>query len=152
DGQRCPILVYPTPLHDDAGRLVGAIDMLVDISERRNAELRQRILVREMNHRVKNNMQMVYALLDMAMRDSRNDEARGVLSDTNRRVGAMAAAQRALYEAGDGTVEAKNVLLPLCEDARQSFGRDGSGPRVDIELTCARGRLSNDTAMPLALI
>jgi PAS domain S-box-containing protein len=38
DGTRVPILPYPTPLHDASGRLVGAVNMLVDISDRKNAE------------------------------------------------------------------------------------------------------------------
>ncbi|MGK6320484.1 PAS domain S-box protein [Sphingomonas sp. DT-204] len=38
DGSRFPFIPYPTPLFDDAGELVGAVNILVDISERRNAE------------------------------------------------------------------------------------------------------------------
>jgi PAS domain S-box-containing protein len=38
DGVRVPILPYPTPLHDEAGKLVGAVNMLVDISDRKKAE------------------------------------------------------------------------------------------------------------------
>ena len=38
DGTRVPFIPYPTPLHDEAGRLMGAVNMLVDISERKRAE------------------------------------------------------------------------------------------------------------------
>jgi PAS domain S-box-containing protein len=38
DGVRIPILPYPTPLHDESGKLVGAVNMLVDISDRKKAE------------------------------------------------------------------------------------------------------------------
>lgn len=38
DGTRVPFIPYPTPLHDSDGRLVGAINMLVDISEQKRAE------------------------------------------------------------------------------------------------------------------
>src|SRR3984893_2732294 len=38
DGLRVPILPYPTPLHDESGKLVGAVNMLVDISDRKKAE------------------------------------------------------------------------------------------------------------------
>ena len=38
DGTRVPFIPYPTPLHDSEGRLIGAINMLVDISERKKAE------------------------------------------------------------------------------------------------------------------
>jgi PAS domain S-box-containing protein len=38
DGTRVPFLAYPTPLRDASGRLVGAVNMLIDISERKHAE------------------------------------------------------------------------------------------------------------------
>ncbi|TGU15451.1 PAS domain S-box protein, partial [bacterium M00.F.Ca.ET.156.01.1.1] len=38
DGTRVPFIPYPTPLHDSEGRLTGAINMLVDISDRKKAE------------------------------------------------------------------------------------------------------------------
>ena len=38
DGTRVPFIPYPTPLHDSEGKLIGAINMLVDISERKKAE------------------------------------------------------------------------------------------------------------------
>src|SRR5437763_7395657 len=38
DGTRIPFAPYPTPLRDAAGRLIGAVNMLVDISERKEAE------------------------------------------------------------------------------------------------------------------
>jgi PAS domain S-box-containing protein len=38
DGTRIPFIPYPTPLHDSAGRLIGAVNMLVDISARRASE------------------------------------------------------------------------------------------------------------------
>jgi PAS domain S-box-containing protein len=43
DGTRVPFLAYPSPLHDESGTLVGAVNMLVDITERKRneAELRR---------------------------------------------------------------------------------------------------------------
>jgi PAS domain S-box-containing protein len=38
DGTRAAFIPYPTPLHDASGRLVGAVNMLIDISDRRDAE------------------------------------------------------------------------------------------------------------------
>ena len=38
DGTRVPFMPYPTPLHDASGRIVGAVNMLVDITDRQRAE------------------------------------------------------------------------------------------------------------------
>jgi PAS domain S-box-containing protein len=62
DGTRVPFIPYPTPLHDTDGKLIGAINMLVDITERKQAESRQRTLIDELNHRVKNTLATVQSL------------------------------------------------------------------------------------------
>jgi two-component sensor histidine kinase len=148
DGLRVPVLPYPTPLLDDAGRLVGAINMLVDIRDRRHAEAQQTVLLDELNHRVKNNMQMLHALLTMSQRSARSPEARAVLAEAGRRVAAMAAAQKVLYDAESASsFRAAEFLEAVCGAARQAFGKD-----VRIAIEPGSDQLANDVAIPLALI
>jgi len=68
DGRRVPFIPYPTPLRDAAGNLVGAINMLVDITERKRAENAQKILIDELNHRVKNTLATVQSLAGQTAR------------------------------------------------------------------------------------
>jgi PAS domain S-box-containing protein len=68
DGTRVPFTPYPTPLRDTAGNLVGAINMLVDISERKRAENAQKVLIDELNHRVKNTLATVQSLASQTAR------------------------------------------------------------------------------------
>ncbi len=148
DGTLFPFLPFPTPIHNAEGELVGAVNMLVDISERKNAEAQQRILLDELNHRVKNNMQMLHALLQTAQRDTTSAEARLVLADASQRVAAMSAAQQVLYSsANPSSFSAQDFLHSVCKSAQQAFGKD---IEVRIEPSC--GYLSNDVSMPLALI
>src|SRR6202022_2468947 len=122
DGSRICFMPYPTPLRDDTGKLIGAVNMLVDITTRKQAEANQKVLLDELNHRVKNNMQMLNALLRAAQRETRSAEARVVLSDASNRVGAMAAAQQVLYDAGNATTySAKDFLEGVCASAKQAF-------------------------------
>jgi PAS domain S-box-containing protein len=148
DGTRVPFIPYPTPLRDAQGRVVGGINMLVDISERKQAETHQRLLVRELNHRVKNNMQVLHVLLNSALRGTRSPEARAVLEDASRRVGAMAAAHQVLYATPGGiTFPAEEFLESVCRTAHQTFAGKAS-----IRVEAAQGVLWNDAAAPLALI
>ncbi|WP_428413544.1 PAS domain S-box protein [Pararhizobium sp.] len=101
DGTMVPFLPFPTPMLDEDGDLVGAVNMLVDISDRKAAETNQKIFLDELNHRVKNNMAMLYGLIHSAARESKSPEARRVLGDAAQRVGAMAAAQQTLYTEND---------------------------------------------------
>ena len=48
DGSLIPLIPYPTPLRDAAGALVGAVNMLVDIRDRKTAELERQRLVAEL--------------------------------------------------------------------------------------------------------
>lgn len=72
DGTRIPIMPYPTLLRDDEGRVVGAINMLVDLTERKEAARLQKIMLDELNHRVKNALATVQGLAAHSMRDSDN--------------------------------------------------------------------------------
>lgn len=70
DGSRVPVLFYPTPLYDGAGELVGAVNMLVDITERKRAEDQQALMVRELHHRVRNTLATVQAVMRTTARAS----------------------------------------------------------------------------------
>lgn len=63
DGSRIPFAPYPTPLRDCDGNIVGAINMLVDISAHKEAEERHKALIAELNHRVKNTLASVQSLI-----------------------------------------------------------------------------------------
>src|SRR6266446_1339145 len=148
DGTRVPFIPYPTPLRDGAGNIIGAINLLVDVSERKQAETQQRILLNELNHRVKNNMQMLQILLEAGTRRAKSSEAREVLEEASSRVMAMAAAQRVLYTTHDATrFNARDFLNAVCETAKQTFPHELA---LDCEADAVQ--LPNDVAMPLALI
>ena len=148
DGSRVPFIPFPTPLRDASGKVVGGVNMLVDISERKQSETHQRLLLRELNHRVKNNMQILHVLLNSSLRASTNPEARSVLEDASRRVGAMAAAQQVLYGTPSGTsFRSDEFLQSVCRMVQQTFARN-----VGLNIERAEGTLNNDVAAPLALI
>ena len=70
DGSRGAFLAYPTLLRDACGATMGAVNMLVDISDRKQAEDRQKVLVDELNHRVKNTLASVQSLAAHTLRGS----------------------------------------------------------------------------------
>jgi PAS domain S-box-containing protein len=67
DGVRVPFLAYPTPLRDTSGVITGAVNMLVDITERKRAEQHREILVGELNHRVKNTLAVVQSIASQTL-------------------------------------------------------------------------------------
>jgi two-component sensor histidine kinase len=110
------------------------------------AELREQLLD-ELNHRLKNNLQMLYGFLQIARHKTDNAEAREVLSDTSRRIGAMGAAQQVFYSVRDSTdVSGQSFIEAVCANAKAFFSNDVS---IDCEATA--GSLPKETAVPLAL-
>jgi two-component sensor histidine kinase len=110
-------------------------------------ELRDQLLD-ELNHRLKNNLQMLHGLLQTAARKTDNSEAREVLSDTSRRIGAMGIAQQIFYSVGSSTdVSAQGFLEAVCANASAFFGKE-----VSINYQATTGSLPKETAVPLALV
>jgi PAS domain S-box-containing protein len=74
DGTRVPFIPYPTPIHDETGKLIGAVNMLVDITDRKRAEEQQALMLRELHHRLKNTLATVKAIMGSTARAVDNIE------------------------------------------------------------------------------
>jgi two-component sensor histidine kinase len=110
-------------------------------------ELRDQLLD-ELNHRLKNHLQMLFSLLQLASRKTGSAEAQAVLSDTSRRIGAMGTAQQIFYSVRDSTdVSGQGLLEAVCANAGAFFGKD-----VSINHGAIVGSLPKETAVPLALV
>jgi PAS domain S-box-containing protein len=62
DGTRVPFLASPTPLHDASGAVIGAVNMLVDVTQRKLAEQHQKVLLAELQHRVRNTLAVIRSI------------------------------------------------------------------------------------------
>jgi len=76
DGTRVPFLPHPTPIFDSNGKLVGAVNMMIDLTEQKRASAQQRGLIDELNHRVKNTLATIQSLAAQTMRGSKVPDAR----------------------------------------------------------------------------
>lgn len=131
DGTRVPILAFPTPLFDADGELVGAINMLVDITDRKREEERRALLVNELNHRVKNTLATVQSIVVQTFRSDAGPEAPQRFQG---RLLALSKAHDILtrenWAGADIEEIARAVLAPLCEDVGTRFSL--SGPPVQL--------------------
>ncbi|MFW6598533.1 sensor histidine kinase [Propionibacteriaceae bacterium Y2011] len=98
---------------DRSGVRVGAVVVCRDVTDLRNRErelLSKNATIREMHHRVKNNLQTVAALLRMQSRRMTSSEAAGALDAAMARVSSIAAVHEVLSQAFDEQVEFDAVI------------------------------------------
>jgi PAS domain S-box-containing protein len=127
DGTRVPFMPFPTPLRDEAGNLVGAVNMLVDISERKDADSRQKALLDELNHRVKNTLATVQSLAAQTVRGTK--VPRAVRDNFEARLVALSRAHDQLTR---GRWESAN-LKEIAEEIFAPYRSSGGGLMIDGE-------------------
>ncbi|HEU4329619.1 MAG TPA: histidine kinase N-terminal domain-containing protein [Lapillicoccus sp.] len=137
----------------EAGQRFGALLLLRDVSELRRREqelLTKDATIREIHHRVKNNLQSVAALLRLQARRTDDEQARAALSEAERRVGTIALVHETLSKGFDETVDFDEV-------ADQGFRAVAEVAAYDKRIERVRtgdsfGRLRAEDATSLAMI
>ena len=120
------------------------------LTEQRKAASERDVLLREIYHRVKNNLQIVQSLLRLGSRDLRPDQ-REPFESAIRRIGAMARVHTLLYNSPDlASIDFKDYLEGLLKEAAEAFGAEERGIQTILQAESMRVPL--DTAVPLAFV
>lgn len=142
DGSLFPVSLTVSPILDDAGRIVGASKIARDISEAKKNEQRIRLLLREVHHRVKNNLQTIASLVQLQdLPDEAKKELRG-------RIMTIAAVHEHLHRPdSNGEVNLGEYLGELITSVNDSFGG-----RVSLELELDPVLVEADLATTIGLV
>ena len=130
----------------------------IELEERKRAQdaLRSSLqekdaLLKEVHHRVKNNMQVVSSLLNLQLDFLPDAQARPFIVDTQSRIAAMALVHEKLYQSDDlAWVDFADYLRELTENIAASFSPSASEIRFTLEAD--EIRLAIDAAIPCGLI
>ncbi len=118
----------------------------------REAETKQALLIKEIHHRVKNNLQIIASLLNLQANRIRQPEARAEFASARDRVRALATLHRYLYSEGElQTLNMRSFLEELCGQLFQAIG-EKEGRRIRLEIDASEMAMSTDQAVPLALV
>jgi PAS domain S-box-containing protein len=158
DGKRLPITLTLSFLRDEAsGETVGYLGIIRDISDRKELELQQRLLfesetlLKEIHHRVKNNMQVISSLLSIQAKQLKDPEQRDVFHSCRERIRAMSLIHDRLYTTGCYSgIDFGEYLREMTALISSSNRPDQT--TVHINLTAEPLEVSIEQAVPLSLI
>ncbi|HTW29018.1 MAG TPA: PAS domain S-box protein [Acetobacteraceae bacterium] len=155
DGSEFPVEIGLNPIETEEGTMV--LSAIVDISERKQREegirgaLREKeILLGEVHHRVKNNLQVVHSLLDLQSARIADPLALEMVRESQNRIRSMALIHQILYESKDfARVEFRGFLESLVTALVSSYVIEPG--RIAIGVDADDVRLPIDAAIPCGL-
>ncbi len=133
----------------EIGRLAHAFD---EMAERLQRQLRQKdLMLREVNHRVMNSLQLLSSVLALQRRRISDPEARNQFEQARRRIQSLALVHRRLHRRDTtDAVEFGRFLEELCADVARTLGSEERP--MSVEVVADPIELSIDKVIPLALI
>ena len=143
----------PTELRELASTFAEATQAVAEHESRhRIAAAQQELLMREIHHRVKNNLQIVASLLNLQASRIKMPEAKAEFASARDRVRALATLHRHLYMHGEvHTIDMPGFLTELCSQLFTAMG-EVPGRRIQLTIEASPLRMSSDQAVPLSLV
>ena len=158
DGSEFPIEIGLNPLDTEAGTMVLA--SIIDITERRRVQQRledalreKTVLLNEVHHRVKNNLQVIGSLLNLQAEHAADSRLRAILAESCGRVKAMALTHQLLYEHKDFShLDLADYLQRLVQSIRSTYFASGGNVTLRLDLPSAIVRLDLERAISCGLL
>jgi two-component system, sensor histidine kinase PdtaS len=155
-GVEFPIEIALNPIETDDGVMV--LSAIVDVSDRRSKELRieaalkeKEILLGEVHHRVKNNLQVIHSLLYLQASKINDASLSMLLKESQNRIKSMALIHQTLYESKDfDRVDFARFLDTLAPTLVASYAADPS--RIALSIDARDVSLPINAAIPCGLI
>jgi PAS domain S-box-containing protein len=136
----------------------SVLGILVDITERKKVEAQlkasleeKEALLKEIHHRVKNNLQVIASLLNMQSRYMVNESAKDQIHESRDRVYSMALVHENLYQSENlAQINIASYINDLCNNILQSYGIDSR--KIKLSINAQAVLLHIDQAVPCGLI
>ncbi|MBA4417320.1 MAG: hypothetical protein C0392_05355 [Syntrophus sp. (in: bacteria)] len=157
-GEKRLIAWHNTVLRDDDGKIIGTLSSGEDITARRCAEEAVRsslqekeVLIREIHHRVKNNLQIICSLLMLEADPTRENDTDKVLMKISNRVRAMSLVHEKLYQSSDmAHISMREYIHDLAGRIISAY--EVQPDRIRFHVDVEDIPLSIDSAIPFGLI
>lgn len=156
DGSEFPVEIGLNPIETDDGTMV--LSAIVDISDRKQKEesirqaLREKdVLLSEVHHRVKNNLQIIHSLLDLQSGQISDETVIAMLRESQNRIRSMSLIHQTLYQSKDfARVDFSNFLDSLLPTLMTSYSV--AADRIALDVKIEDVHLPLNQAIPCGLI
>jgi PAS domain S-box-containing protein len=140
---------------DAEGRATHFQGIIIDITERKDAEealaRAEQLRKKEINHRIKNNLQIVSSLLDLQAGQFSDRKVIEAFRESESRIISMSLIHEELYESGNlDILDFSSYICKLVTDLRMSYSTESSAIRVNLNV--GKVFLGVDTAVSLGII
>lgn len=151
------ILSRGSPLYDERGEIISWVGIHLEITERRRyenrleASLREKeVIIKEVHHRVKNNMQVISGFLQLQSNYISDPVAIEKLNESQRRVKTMSLVHEKLYQSKSlEFINTADYIKSLVSDLMDSYSINAS---VDVNVNVDNVSVNLDMAIPCGLI
>jgi len=146
------------PIRDELGQITRLVGIAEDITEHRKAADKikaslneKEVLLKEINHRVKNNLQIISSLLNLQSRDIKDERALRSFQVSQDRIKAMALVHEKLYQSEDlARIDFGEYIRSLATDLGSSYGL--SSREIALKIDVEGILLGVDIAIPCGII
>jgi PAS domain S-box-containing protein len=157
-GGRIPVLFSAAEMGDVSGAPAGVVCVALNVSRQKDTEDRLRaslrekdVLLKEVHHRVKNNLQIISSLLSLQAQGIGDRETARLFEESQARVRSMALIHEQLYRSEDvAHVNFAAYVRELIDNVQQGFG--GPAARIAFRLDVEPVPLPLDLAIPCGMI
>jgi PAS domain S-box-containing protein len=141
-----------TGIADENANLMSEIKIRLDAERQLTRSVGEKeVLLREVHHRVKNNLQIIVSLLNLQSRYIKDEITLSAFRESQNRVRAMALVHEKLYQSADlKNIDFGNYIRFLGKNLFQFFGMTGKGVTLSMDIPDIF--LTIDTAIPLGLM
>ena len=158
DGTEIVVSDMKVAVRDNAGQVQYFDGIIEDITERKKAEEKlkasleeKEVLLKEIHHRVKNNLQVISSLLNLQSGYIEDERYAEMFKESQNRVRSMALVHEKLYQSKDLVrIDLAGYIESMVQELRRAYGAEGA--RIAVKAEVDDIRLGVDQAMPCGLI